>query len=49
MGTLRFAHPTRLGGVPYSYTPDDDTPMKTLFIQVFNGKDWEVSDKPVVE
>jgi ABC-type branched-subunit amino acid transport system substrate-binding protein len=44
-----FHSPFFLDGVTYSYTPDDYTPMKTLFIQVFNGKDWEVSDRPVVE
>jgi len=44
-----FHSPFFLDGVTYSYTPDDYTPMKTLFTQVFNGKDWEVSDKPVVE
>jgi ABC-type branched-subunit amino acid transport system substrate-binding protein len=44
-----FHSPFFLDGVTYSYTPDDYTPMKTLFIQVFNGKDWDVSDKPVVE
>ena len=44
-----FHSPFFLDGVTYSYTPDDYTPMKTLFTQVFNGKDWEVSDKPVGE
>ncbi|MDN4985654.1 ABC transporter substrate-binding protein [Bradyrhizobium arachidis] len=44
-----FHSPFFLDGVTYSYTPDDYTPMKTLFTQIFNGKDWEVSDKPVVE
>ncbi|MGW1425902.1 ABC transporter substrate-binding protein [Bradyrhizobium manausense] len=44
-----FHSPFFLDGVSYSYTPDDYTPMKTLFIQAFNGKDWDVSDKPVVE
>lgn len=44
-----FHSPFFLDGVSYSYTPDDYTPMKTLYIQVFNGKDWEVSDKPVKE
>ena len=44
-----FHSPFFLDGVSYSYTPDDYTPMKTLFTQIFNGKDWEVSDKPVVE
>jgi hypothetical protein len=29
-----------LDGVTYSFTPDDYTPMKTLFISVFDGKDW---------
>ena len=44
-----FHSPFFLDGVNYSYTPDDYTPMKTLFISTFNGKDWEVSDKPVTE
>jgi hypothetical protein len=33
----------------YSYTPDDYTPMKTLYISIFDGKDWQISDKPVTE
>ncbi len=44
-----FHSPFFLDGVNYSYTPDDYTPMKTLFISVFNGKDWDVSDQPVTE
>jgi hypothetical protein len=24
-------------------------PMKTLYISQFNGKDWDISDKPVTE
>jgi len=44
-----FHSPFFLDGVNYSYTPDDYTPMKTLYISIFNGKDWEVSDKPVTE
>ena len=44
-----FHSPFFLDGVTYDYTPDDYTPMKTLYIQAFNGKDWEVSDRPVVE
>jgi ABC-type branched-subunit amino acid transport system substrate-binding protein len=44
-----FHSPFFLDGVNYSYTPDDYTPMKTLYISTFNGKDWEVSDKPVTE
>ena len=38
-----------LDGINYSYTPDDYTPMKTLYISIFNGKDWDISDKPVTE
>jgi hypothetical protein len=38
-----------LDGVTYSYTPDDYTPMKTLYISIFNGKDWDISDRPVTE
>ena len=44
-----FHSPFFLDGVDYSYTPDDYTPMKTLFISIFNGKDWDVSDRPVTE
>ncbi|GLR85609.1 ABC transporter substrate-binding protein [Bradyrhizobium iriomotense] len=44
-----FHSPFFLDGVDYSYTPGDYTPMKTLFISTFNGKDWQVSDKPVTE
>jgi ABC-type branched-subunit amino acid transport system substrate-binding protein len=44
-----FHSPFFLDGVSYSYTPDDYTPMKTLFISIFNGKDWDISDKPVTE
>src|SRR3954453_6512452 len=44
-----FHSPFFLDGVNYNYTPGDYTPMKTLFISTFNGKDWIVSDKPVTE
>ena len=44
-----FHSPFFLDGVTYSYTPDDYTPMKTLYISIFNGKDWDISDKPVKE
>jgi hypothetical protein len=32
-----------------TYTPDNCTPMKTFCISQFNGKDWDISDKPVTE
>ena len=44
-----FHSPYFLDGVNFSYTPDDYTPMKTLYISIFNGKDWDISDKPVTE
>jgi ABC-type branched-subunit amino acid transport system substrate-binding protein len=44
-----FHSPYFLDGVTYSYTPDDYTPMKTLYISQFDGKDWQISDKPVTE
>ena len=44
-----FHSPFFLDGVTYSYTPDDYTPMKTLYISIFNGKDWDISDRPVTE
>jgi hypothetical protein len=49
-------HATTLAGfhspyrrVNFSYTPDDYTPMETLYISEFNGKEWDISDKPVTE
>jgi ABC-type branched-subunit amino acid transport system substrate-binding protein len=44
-----FHSPYFLDGVKFSYTPDDYTPMKTLYISQFNGKDWDISDQPVSE
>lgn len=44
-----FHSPFFLDGVTYDYTPTDYTPMKTLYISIFNGKDWDISDKPVTE
>jgi ABC-type branched-subunit amino acid transport system substrate-binding protein len=44
-----FHSPFFLDGVSYSYTPDDYTPMKTLYISIFNGQDWDISDRPVTE
>src|SRR3979411_235028 len=41
-----FHSPYFLDGIPFSYTPDDYTPMKTLYISIFSGKDWDISDKP---
>ncbi len=48
--TLKGFHsPFFLDGVTYDYTPDDYTPMKTLYISIFNGQDWDISDRPVTE
>lgn len=44
-----FRAPHMLPGVSYSYTPDNYTSIKTLYTMQFNGKDWDVSDKPVTE
>ncbi|PZA11429.1 branched-chain amino acid ABC transporter substrate-binding protein [Rhodopseudomonas palustris] len=44
-----FHSPYFLDGIDYSYTPDDYTPMKTLYIATFNGTDWDVSEKPFTE
>lgn len=44
-----FHAPHMLTGVSYSYTPDDYTSIKTLYTMQFNGKDWDISDKPVTE
>ncbi|HVV42843.1 MAG TPA: ABC transporter substrate-binding protein [Nitrobacter sp.] len=44
-----FRAPHMLPGVSYSYTPEDYTSIKTLYIQQFDGKDWVISAKPVSE
>jgi len=44
-----FRPPHFLDGVTLSFTPDDYTPMKTLYISIFNGKDWEIGETPVSE
>lgn len=44
-----FRPPHFLDGVALSFTPDDYTPMKTLYISSFNGKDWDIGDTPVSE
>src|SRR6201747_2510426 len=38
-----FHSPYFLDGITFSYTPDDYTPMKTLYIARLNGKDWDIS------
>lgn len=30
-------------------TPTDYSPIRTLYIQTFNGKDWDLSDSAVSE
>jgi ABC-type branched-subunit amino acid transport system substrate-binding protein len=48
--TLNGYHsPYMLDGITYSFTPEDYTPIRTLYISIFNGKDWDLSDKPVTE
>src|SRR5258705_619447 len=48
--TLAGYHsPFFLDDINYSYTPDDYTPMKTLHISNFDGKDWQISEKAVTE
>src|ERR1700682_1217947 len=48
--TLAGYHsPFFLDDINYSYTPDDYTPMKTLHISIFDGKDWQISEKAVTE
>jgi hypothetical protein len=48
--TLAGYHsPFFLDDINYSYTPDDYSPMKTLHISVFDGKDWQISEKAVSE
>jgi ABC-type branched-subunit amino acid transport system substrate-binding protein len=48
--TLAGYHsPFFLDDINYSYTPDDYSPMKTLHISSFDGKDWQISEKAVSE
>lgn len=44
-----FHSPFFLDDINYSYTPDDYSPMKTLHISIFDGKDWQISEKAVTE
>ncbi|HEY4204879.1 MAG TPA: ABC transporter substrate-binding protein [Xanthobacteraceae bacterium] len=44
-----FHSPYMLDGITYSFTPDNYTPMKTLYISIFNGKDWDIVGKPYTE
>src|ERR1700720_2887454 len=48
--TLAGYHsPFFLDDINYSYTPDDYTPMKTVHISNFDGKDWQISEKAVTD
>ena len=48
--TLAGYHsPFFLDDINFSYTPDDYSPMKTLHISTFDGKDWQISEKAVTE
>ena len=48
--TLKGYHsPFFLDDINYSYTPDDYSPMKTLYISIFDGKDWQIAEKPFTE
>jgi hypothetical protein len=44
-----FHSPFFLDDINYSYTPDDYGPTKTLHISIFDGKDWQISEKSVME
>ena len=39
--------PSFLPGITYAITPDDYSTIKALYAGIFNGTDWELSDKPV--
>ena len=44
-----FHSPFFLDDINFSYTPDDYSPMKTLHISIFDGKEWQISEKAVTE
>lgn len=39
--------PALLPGVTYSISPNDYSPFNEMFMGVYNGVDWDLSDKPV--
>ena len=44
-----FHSPFFLDDINFAYTPDDYSPMKTLHISIFDGKEWQISEKAVTE
>ena len=44
-----FHSPFFLDDINFSYTPDNYSPMKTLHISIFDGKEWQISEKAVSE
>jgi ABC-type branched-subunit amino acid transport system substrate-binding protein len=44
-----FHSPFFLDDITYSYTLDDYSPMKTLHISIFDGKEWQISEQPFTE
>jgi hypothetical protein len=44
-----FHSPFFLDDISYSYTPDDYSPIKTLYISIFDGNDWQITGKPFTE
>jgi ABC-type branched-subunit amino acid transport system substrate-binding protein len=44
-----YRAPSFMPRISYSTTPTDYTPIRELFVGVFNGKDWDLSDTPVAE
>lgn len=42
-----YKAPIFIPGITYDIAPDDYSTMKTLFIGIYNGREWELSDSPV--
>lgn len=42
-----FRSPAFLDGVTYSFSADDYTPVRAMYVGTFNGDGWELSDKPI--
>src|SRR3979411_2281840 len=44
-----FHSPFFLDGITYRYPADDYTPMTKIDVSIFDGKDWQISEKAVTE
>lgn len=41
-----FRSPAMMEGITYSYTADDYTPVRSMYVATFNGAGWDLGAKP---